>query len=226
MQEWQLSTQVSAPTSEHLPLAPSAPQPCSALAAAAVALAFPGQRHHCGKGFLHTVRTSVPLCLFNVKRMVVGQKWGRCFGKGWALLQKRRPERERAEIIAGEKGRQSPNGSDFCPFLFRAHALTRRLPLSRALTLTGKGKIVLPSRLQTGGGSPSCPATPEPREGREAGEGQIQDPGQGRAAAAAAWGGIRLRPAPRCRPAAAAPPATVVGFLRGGFGGCSRRVGC
>lgn len=39
-------------------------------------------------------------------------------------------------------------------------------------------------------------------------------------------GGIRLRPAPRCRPAAAAPPATVVGFLRGGFGGCSRRVGC
>lgn len=189
MQEWQLSTQVSAPTSEHLPLAPSAPQPCSALAAAAVALAFPGQRHHCGKGFLHTVRTSVPLCLFNVKRMVVGQKWGRCFGKGWALLQKRRPERERAEIIAGEKGRQSPNGSDFCPFLFRAHALTRRLPLSRALTLTGKGKIVLPSRLQTGGGSPSCPATPEPREGREAGEGQIQDPGQGRAAAAAAWGG-------------------------------------
>lgn len=87
-------------SNEHLPLAPTAPQPCSPITVA-VALAFKGGAVTMGSAFFTLCRLQF---LFDVKRLVVGQKWGRCFGKGWALMKKRSPEQEQAEITAREKG--------------------------------------------------------------------------------------------------------------------------
>lgn len=80
-----------------------APQPRPPIALP-LALAFEGSTITMGRAFFTLCKTSVPLCLFDGKRWVVGQKLGKRFEKGWALMQKTSPDDEQEEITAGGNG--------------------------------------------------------------------------------------------------------------------------